>query len=73
MAGAQVEKKLTALRVKALREPGKYEDGGGLRVVVEPSGTKRWVVRVTVSGHRIERGLGAFPLVSQPYNFAADS
>ena len=64
MAGAQVEKKLTSLRVKALREPGKYEDGGGLRVVVDPSGAKRWVVRVTINGNRIERGLGAFPLVS---------
>ena len=64
MAGAHVEKKLTSLRVKALREPGKYEDGGGLRVVVDPSGAKRWVVRVTIDGHRIERGLGAFPLVS---------
>ena len=64
MAGAQVEKKLTALRVKALREPGKYEDGGGLRLVVDPSGAKRWVVRVTVGGQRIERGLGAFPLVT---------
>jgi hypothetical protein len=41
MAGARVEKKLTALRVKALKEVGKYEDGGGLRLIVEPSGAKR--------------------------------
>ena len=64
MAGARVEKKLTTVKVKALRDAGKYEDGGGLRIVVDQGGTKRWVVRVTVGGRRIERGLGAFPLVS---------
>ena len=64
MAGARVEKKLTTLRVKALREPGKYEDGGGLRIVVEPSGAQRWVVRVSINGQRIERGLGGVPDVS---------
>ena len=35
-----------------------------MRIVVDQGGTKRWVVRVTVGGRRIERGLGAFPLVS---------
>jgi integrase len=64
MAGARVEKKLTALRVKSLNTPGKYEDGGGLRLVVDPGGSKRWVVRVTVAGQRLERGLGGFPQVS---------
>lgn len=64
MAGARVEKKLTALRVKALNEVGKYEDGGGLRLIVEPSGAKRWVVRVTINGKRIERGLGSSPGIS---------
>lgn len=64
MSGARVEKKLTALRVKALRDVGKYEDGGGLRLIVEPSGAKRWVVRVTINGKRIERGLGAVPEVT---------
>jgi hypothetical protein len=37
MAGARVEKKLTAVRVKALREAGKSEDDGGLWLVAEPS------------------------------------
>ena len=61
MAGARVEKKLTTLRVKALREPGTYEDGGGLRSVVAPSGARRWVLGISINGQRIERGLGAFP------------
>lgn len=64
MAGSHVEKKLTAIRVKALKTPGKYEDGGGLRLIVREAGAKRWVVRVTVGGRRIERGLGSFPEVS---------
>ena len=64
MAGARVEKKLASVRVKTLREPGKYEDGGGLRIVVNPTGAWRWVMRVYIDGKRIERGLGAFPTVS---------
>lgn len=61
MAGAHVHHKLSAVRIKALKAPGKYEDGGGLRLVIGPTGTKRWVVRNTVAGRRLERGLGAYP------------
>lgn len=64
MAGTRVEKKLSAVRVKTLKAPGKYEDGGGLRLVITPGGTKCWVVRVSLSGNRIERGLGSYPDVS---------
>ena len=64
MAGARVEKRLSAVRVKAIKEPGKYEDGGGLRLVVDPTGSKRWVMRTTIAGKRVERGLGGFPTVS---------
>ena len=61
MAGGHVQHKLSAVRVKALKAPGKYEDGGGLRLVVGTNGNKHWVVRVTVAGRRLERGLGAYP------------
>lgn len=64
MAGTRVEKKLSAVRVKTLKAPGKYEDGGGLRLVIKSGGTKCWVVRVSLSGNRIERGLGSYPDVS---------
>ena len=64
MAGGHVQHKLSAVRVKALKAPGKYEDGGGLRLVVGPNGGKHWVIRVTVSGRRLERGLGTYPDVS---------
>ncbi len=43
---------------------GKYEDGDGLRLVVSTTGSKKWVLRVTVAGKRREMGLGAYPLVT---------
>jgi hypothetical protein len=44
--------------------PGKYEDGGGLRLVVSRAGAKKWVLRFTIEGKRREMGLGSFPDVS---------
>lgn len=40
---------------------GKYEDGGGLRLVVSKSGAKKWVLRFTINGKRREMGLGSYP------------
>ena len=40
---------------------GKHEDGGGLRLVVSNTGTKKWVLRFTINGKRREMGLGSFP------------
>jgi integrase len=56
-------KGLTARAVETAK-PGKYEDGQGLRLVVSETGAKRWVLRVTVAGRRLEMGLGGFPAVS---------
>ncbi|MGQ0672820.1 MAG: tyrosine-type recombinase/integrase [Hyphomicrobium sp.] len=64
MAGTRIEKRLSAVRVKALKVPGKYEDGGGLRLIVTDGGAKRWVARVSLYGRRIERGLGSYPNIS---------
>jgi hypothetical protein len=50
--------------VLKLKEPGKYEDGGGLRLVIDPRLNKRWVLRLTINGKRRELGLGSFPEVS---------
>jgi len=41
--------------------PGKYEDGGGLRLVVSLAGAKKWVLRYTLDGKRREMGLGSYP------------
>lgn len=52
--------KLNARKV-ATAPPGKYEDGEGLRLVVADSGTRKWVLRITVNGKRREMGLGSYP------------
>lgn len=54
---------LTAVSVKKAG-PGKYADGGGLYLVVDPSGARRWELRVTVHGRRREIGLGGVSLLS---------
>ena len=57
------ERRMRARDVATLG-PGWHEDGGGLRLVVEPSGTRHWVVRVTAGGKRRTLGLGSFPVVT---------
>src|SRR5215472_8646700 len=42
----------------------RLSDGGGLLLIVKPSGAKVWVARVTVAGRRRDMGLGGFPTVS---------
>ncbi len=52
--------KLTPRKV-ATAGPGKYEDGGGLRLAVSKAGAKKWVLRFTIDRKRREMGLGSFP------------
>lgn len=56
--------RLSAVKVAKLKEPGLYEDGGGLRLIVTEKGTKRWSLRITIAGRRVERGLGVWPTVT---------
>jgi len=63
-AGKHPEKALTAVRVRSLNVPGRYADGNGLYLVVEPSGAKRWLLRIVVQGRRCDIGLGGISLVS---------
>src|SRR5258706_8236431 len=56
--------RLSAVKVTKLKQPGLYEDGGGLRLVVTDKGTKRWALRLTIHGRRVERGLGVWPTIS---------
>ena len=55
---------LSATRVRALKEPGRYSDGGGLHLFITKTGRKSWVQRITIAGRRRDIGLGAFPSVS---------
>jgi Arm domain-containing DNA-binding protein len=53
--------RLSAIKVSKVKKPGLYEDGAGLRLVVTDKGTKRWALRLTINGRRVERGLGVYP------------
>jgi integrase len=55
--------RLSAVKVAKTKTPGLYEDGAGLRLVVTDRGTKRWALRLTINGRRVERGLGIYPEV----------
>ena len=55
---------LSATRVKVLKEPGRYSDGGGLHLFISKAGRKSWVQRITIDGRRRDIGLGGFPSVS---------
>lgn len=65
--------KLTKKLVENLG-PGRHGDGSGLYLVVDPSGARRWIVRVTVKGQknatgaplRTDFGLGGADVVTLP-------
>ena len=52
------------MAVNAARRPGRYADGNGLYLLVDPSGAKRWILRTVVRGDRTDLGLGGLSLVS---------
>jgi integrase len=62
--GKHPDKALTAVQIRNLQQPGRYADGNGLYLVVDPSGAKRWLLRVVVRGRRRDLGLGGLSLVS---------
>ena len=55
---------LSAAKAKALNEPGRYGDGGGLYLSIAKGGSKSWIQRVRVGGKRRDIGLGGFPTVT---------
>ena len=55
---------LSATRVKALKEPGRYSDGGGLHLFISKAKRKSWVLRITIDGRRRDIGLGGYPSVT---------
>ena len=58
---------LTARTVRSARGTGRTQrlaDGGGLYLVVAPSGSKSWVLRTVIKGKRCDLGLGSVTLVT---------
>ena len=62
--GQHPDNALTPLFVRSVSRAGRYCDGQGLYLDVRPTGSRGWVQRLTIRGHRTELGLGGFPLVS---------
>lgn len=46
--------------------PGRHGDGGGLYLVVKPSGSRSWVLPIQREGKRRDLGLGTVELASRP-------
>lgn len=44
--------------------PYRLSDGGGLLLLVKPTGAKVWMARITTGGKRRDMGLGGYPAVS---------
>ena len=60
--GRHPDKALSAAFVRTAA-PGRYCDGQGLYLFVQPSGTRSWVQRIAIRGRRHELGLGSAALV----------
>ena len=41
-------------------KPGRHSDGGGLYLLVKPSGARSWVLRVQFNGNRRDFGIGSY-------------
>ena len=63
MGGKRSRDTLSARRVETERKPGYYQDGGGLSLIVELTGTKRWLFRTSIRGRQRATSLGHYPEV----------
>ena len=62
--GKHPEKRLSPAFVRKATKPGRYYDGHGLFLKVDPSGAKRWGQRLVIHGRQRTLGLGGCALVS---------
>ncbi|MDE0053437.1 MAG: Arm DNA-binding domain-containing protein, partial [Gammaproteobacteria bacterium] len=56
-------KALSAAFCRSVVQPGRYCDGNGLYLHVEPSGSRHWVQRLVIHRKACALGLGSFSLV----------
>lgn len=61
----RIAKELSPLEVRRLSTPGYHAVGKvpGLLLQVTPTGSRSWLLRVTIAGKRREVGLGSYPAV----------
>ena len=62
--GRHPDKALSAAFCRTVAECGRYADGNGLYLHVDPSGARRWVQRLVIRGRSRGLGLGSYSLVS---------
>ncbi len=62
--GRHPDKALSAAFCRTVGEAGRYSDGNGLYLHVDPSGARRWVQKLTIRGKVRVLGLGGYSLVS---------
>ena len=62
--GRHPDKALSAAFCRTVAESGRYADGNGLYLHVDPSGARRWVQRLVIRGRSRGLGLGGYTLVS---------
>ena len=62
--GRHPDKALSADFCRNVAEAGRYADGNGLYLHVDPSGARRWVQRLVIHGRSRGLGLGSYALVS---------
>jgi len=60
----RLHNQLSDLKLRRLKDSGRYTDGLGLHIFVTKALTKQWVLRLNVQGVRREIGLGGYPDVS---------
>jgi hypothetical protein len=56
--------RLTPLKIRSLKTPGRYADGGGLELQVSKSLTKSWLFRYATLGQEHRVGLGSIHTIN---------
>ncbi len=51
-------------KVQAIKQPGRYSDGGGLYLVVGAGEARSWIIRIMQQGKRHDIGLGSAQFVT---------
>lgn len=66
MPVAREIKRLASRQVQTITKPGRHADGGGLYLIVDKGGAKRWAMLITIRGRRRELGIGNLLNVTLP-------
>ncbi|MCJ2012165.1 tyrosine-type recombinase/integrase [Methylobacterium sp. J-076] len=61
---ARAVNKLTALSIAREKKPGRYGDGAGLYLVIDPNGSRRWIMIFRHDNRQREMGLGSATVFS---------